>query len=55
MIKQIIREINTGSWKSTEDYLNIINQTNTKISTGKTKLFVNPSAQSAERAHPEGN
>jgi len=26
--KQIIREINTGSWKSTDDYLNIINQTN---------------------------
>ena len=28
MNKQIIREINTGSWKSTEDYLNIINLTN---------------------------
>tara|TARA_B100001063_G_scaffold247173_1_gene290949 strand:- start:1607 stop:5191 length:3585 start_codon:yes stop_codon:yes gene_type:complete len=28
MNKQIIREINTGSWKSTEDYLNIINHTN---------------------------
>ena len=28
MNKQIIREINTGSWKSTEDYGNIINLTN---------------------------
>ena len=28
MEKQIIKEINTGSWKSTEDYLNIVNQTN---------------------------
>ena len=28
MSKQIIREINNGSWRSTEDYLNIINQTN---------------------------
>jgi len=28
MQKQIIREINNGSWKSTEDYLNIINTTN---------------------------
>ena len=28
MQKQIRREINTGSWKSTEDYLNIINHTN---------------------------
>lgn len=26
--KQIIREINTGSWRSTDDHLNIINQTN---------------------------
>jgi DNA-directed RNA polymerase II subunit RPB2 len=28
MEKQVIREINTGSWKSTDDYENIINQTN---------------------------
>ena len=28
MQKQVQREINNGSWKSTEDYLNIINQTN---------------------------
>ena len=28
MEKQVIKEINTGSWKSTEDYLNIINLTN---------------------------
>ena len=28
MNKQIIREINNGSWKSTEDYQNIINLTN---------------------------
>ena len=28
MSKQVIREINTGSWKSTEDYLSIINKTN---------------------------
>ena len=28
MSKQIIREINNGSWRSTENYLNIINQTN---------------------------
>ena len=28
MNKQIVREINTGSWKSTEDYQNIINLTN---------------------------
>ena len=28
MEKQIIKEINTGSWKSTQDYQNIINQTN---------------------------
>ena len=28
MQKQIKREINTGSWKSTEDYINIINHTN---------------------------
>ena len=28
MQKQVIREINTGSWKSTEDYINIINKTN---------------------------
>jgi len=28
MSKQVVREINTGSWRSTEDYLNIINDTN---------------------------
>jgi DNA-directed RNA polymerase beta subunit len=28
MEKQIIKEINTGSWRSTEDYTNIINNTN---------------------------
>jgi len=28
MQKQIVREINNGSWKSTEDYENIINMTN---------------------------
>ena len=28
MQKQTIREINNGSWKSTDDYKNIINQTN---------------------------
>jgi DNA-directed RNA polymerase II subunit RPB2 len=28
MEKQVIKEINTGSWKSTEDYSNIINCTN---------------------------
>ena len=28
MQKQIIKEINTGSWKSSEDYSNIINMTN---------------------------
>jgi DNA-directed RNA polymerase beta subunit len=28
MEKQVIKEINTGSWKSTEDYENIINLTN---------------------------
>jgi DNA-directed RNA polymerase beta subunit len=28
MVKQVVREINTGSWRSTEDYLNIINDTN---------------------------
>jgi len=28
MEKQIIKEINTGSWRSTEDYLNILNYTN---------------------------
>ena len=28
MQKQIVREINNGSWKSTENYLNIINHTN---------------------------
>jgi len=28
MQKQVIREINTGSWRSTEDYENIINMTN---------------------------
>jgi DNA-directed RNA polymerase II subunit RPB2 len=28
MQKQIVREMNTGSWKSTDDYMNIINSTN---------------------------
>ena len=28
MIKQTIRELNIGSWKSNDDYLNIINRTN---------------------------
>ena len=28
MQKQTIREINNGSWKSQDDYINIINQTN---------------------------
>jgi DNA-directed RNA polymerase II subunit RPB2 len=28
MTKQVIREINTGSWRSTEDYVSIINKTN---------------------------
>ena len=28
MSKQIIREINNGSWRSTEDYLSIVNRTN---------------------------
>jgi len=28
MEKQIIKEINTGSWRSTDDYLNIVNMTN---------------------------
>jgi DNA-directed RNA polymerase II subunit RPB2 len=28
MAKQVIREINTGSWRSTEDYISIINKTN---------------------------
>ena len=28
MQKQVVREINTGSWRSTEDYANIINMTN---------------------------
>ena len=28
MQKQVIREINNGSWRSTEDYINIINATN---------------------------
>jgi len=28
MEKQVIKEINTGSWRSTEDYLNIVNPTN---------------------------
>ena len=28
MQKQVVREINTGSWRSTEDYLSIINTTN---------------------------
>lgn len=28
MSKQVIREINTGSWRSTEDYASIINKTN---------------------------
>lgn len=26
--KQIVREMNNGSWRSTDDYLNIVNQTN---------------------------
>ena len=28
MQKQIVKEINNGSWKSNEDYENIINNTN---------------------------
>jgi len=28
MSKQVVREINTGSWRSTEDFLNIVNDTN---------------------------
>jgi DNA-directed RNA polymerase II subunit RPB2 len=28
MSKQIIKEINTGSWRSTDDYINIVNKTN---------------------------
>lgn len=28
MQKQVVREINNGSWRSTEDYMNIINTTN---------------------------
>ena len=28
MTKQVVREINNGSWKSTDNYLNIINNTN---------------------------
>jgi DNA-directed RNA polymerase beta subunit len=28
MSKQVVREINTGSWRSSEDYLSIINDTN---------------------------
>jgi DNA-directed RNA polymerase II subunit RPB2 len=28
MQKQVVREINNGSWRSTEDYINIVNQTN---------------------------
>ena len=28
MTKQVVREINTGSWRSTEDYVSIINKTN---------------------------
>ena len=28
MTKQVVREINTGSWRSTENYLGILNQTN---------------------------
>jgi DNA-directed RNA polymerase beta subunit len=28
MEKQVIKEMNTGSWRSTDDYLNIINMTN---------------------------
>ena len=28
MEKQVIKEINNGSWKSTDDYLNIVNMTN---------------------------
>ena len=27
-VKQVVKEINNGSWKSTEDYQNIINLTN---------------------------
>ena len=26
--KQIVREMNNGSWRSTDDYINIVNQTN---------------------------
>ena len=29
--KQVVREINNGSWKSSEDYTNIINLTNSLI------------------------
>jgi DNA-directed RNA polymerase II subunit RPB2 len=28
MSKQIIKEINTGSWRSTDDHMNIVNKTN---------------------------
>ena len=28
MSKQVIREINNGSWRSTENFLNIVNRTN---------------------------
>ena len=28
MQKQVVREVNTGSWKSSDDYINIINKTN---------------------------
>ena len=28
MTKQVVREINTGSWRSTDDYLSIVNSTN---------------------------
>ena len=28
MSKQIVKEINTGSWRSTDDYMNIVNKTN---------------------------
>ena len=28
MTKQVVREINSGSWRSTENFMNIINRTN---------------------------
>ena len=31
MQKQVVREINNGSWRSTEEYLNIINHTNLSL------------------------